>query len=158
MENSHGFEQELDKSKECYPEVLPLLDSFFASSFTESSLELDKLGSDVSDGKIHVDIKYNWKYDATNFIVEFPSPHSKGWLFSEDSICDYLLWWTTNKILLIDFKDLQKKCIENEFEIRKKYGIRYVDSDGWGNNWTVMISKVPMKDIEKHIVKEWERV
>ena len=156
-EEIHGFEKEFNNSKECYPEVIPLLEEHFGAKFVESPKELDKKGSDLFNGIVHIDVKYNWQYFNRNFIVEYPSSHGKGWLFSEDSITDYLLWWTKDIISLIEFRGLQSKCIENEEAIRQRFGTMKVTSEEWGQKWRVDISKVPMHHIQRHIVKEWVR-
>jgi len=150
------FNDDLKESEECFPEVIPIVNEFFNTVFTKSPLHLDKQGSDISDGKIHIDVKYNKKYDNTNFIAEWSSKFDS-WLMKEDSITDYLLWWTTNQILLINFKTLQKKCLKNEFDIKQEYGLMYKTSKRGNSSWTVPISIVPMKDVKDHIIKTWDR-
>jgi len=151
MSKLHNFKKDLKDSTRYYDQSILLLNNLFNSKFRKSGLEMDKLGSDIDNSRIYIDIKDN-KYDSTNMIVEWG-----GWTTNKANITTYLLWITTDKVLLIDYSMLRNKCIKDKNNILASFGMFERTSVSENRTWNVQMSKVPMAYFKKCIAKDWTR-
>lgn len=147
------FNEDNKWSELAIPYCTKIMNEYFKTDFKRSPLAKDLLGSDISNGKINLDVKANRpKYSDENIIIEWDN----GWLLKEGSITDYIVWVSNNSIILINYKSLKKVCTKNINAIRAKYHTFWKTSKKDGREWSVQMSKVPMKDIQKHIIAKFD--
>jgi len=139
----HDFNADLDNSTKNYDKAITKLNKYFKTKFNKSELELDKMGSDINDGVIHIDIKDNTigknPYSSKNIIIEFD-----GWTCDKTNITDYIYWLCTDIDLLIDYKKLRDFCIEKEEMLKRVGDKRYMNNVKDGRKYTVPIYVMPM--------------
>jgi hypothetical protein len=157
MSKVYSWEDKLAEADKYVPKAIEICNEYFNSEFSKSTLELDKLGSDINNGTIHVDIKLN-DYDSTNFIAEWGNDYKKGWSIDETKITTYLLWVTTEDVFLINYEPIRKACIKNRIKMITKYGCQDAYSSSNFGEWACSISLIPMEEIKKHVIKVWNVV
>lgn len=152
----YGFNKKFRKSEESIPFAIVKMDEYFKTKFIKSTTELDKQGSDINNGDLHIDVKAN-EYPDDNYIAEWEIKHkdgriTKGNTVDSKKITNYVLWICTNKSYLFDYDKLRSNFIAMQQKVKDKYGIVKTGSDSWYANLT----KVPMRQMSKFIVAEFD--